>query len=91
MQAGTCAHEVEELAFVATGGRTQGHPAGTIRLTGGKHRCCFALPGGWGLVLMNHRTARYRVAGLLAIDFPGCALPGLTGHDRSGIGVYPPG
>jgi hypothetical protein len=61
-QAGTCAHEVKELGFVTAGGRTQGHPAGAIGLVGGRRRGFLALPGGRGLTLVNHKTARYRVA-----------------------------
>jgi len=58
-------HEVEELGFVTAGGRTQGHPAGASGLAGGRHWRFLALPGCRGLTIVNHKTARYRVAGRL--------------------------
>jgi hypothetical protein len=65
MQAGTCVHEVEKLGFVSAGGRTQGHPAGAIGLVGGRHWCFLVLPSCRGLTIVNHKVARYRVAGRL--------------------------
>ena len=63
MQAGTCVHEVEELGFVTAGGRTQGHPAGATGLAGGRRWCFLARSGCRGLTIVNHKTARYRLAG----------------------------
>jgi hypothetical protein len=57
MQADTCVHEVEELGFVTAGDRAQDHPAGANGLVRERH--CR------GLTIVNHKTARYRVAGQL--------------------------
>jgi hypothetical protein len=68
MQAGTCVHEVEELGFITAGDRTKGHPVGAIGLAGGRHWRFPARPGGRGLTIVNHKTARYRVAGRLPAE-----------------------
>ena|SRR5947209_6778090 len=67
MQALTCPHQAEERALVIAGGWAQGDPPGTTRLAA-QRPCRLGPPGGPGLVLVRHKTPRYR-------ELPGAAGP----------------